>query len=179
MIEELLDLARLESQKEIEIENVEITAILDQVVERHRPTCEEKGINIAHEPERELMVLGNPHQLIRLFTNLVANAATYTDAGGTISLCISGEDEKDGIVYTCIEVRDNGVGISGEDLPFLFDRFYRGTMAREQKIPGSGLGLAIVREIANLHGGLVEVESEIGVGTVFTVWLPLLKKEQG
>jgi len=143
MIEELLDLARLESQKDIDIENVEITAILEQ------------GIYIAHEPESELMVLGNPHQLIRLFTNLVANAATYTDAGGTISLRISGEDEIDGIVYTPIEVRDNGVGISEEDLPFLFDRFYRGTMAREHKIPGSGLGLAIVREIANLHGGLV------------------------
>ena len=125
------------------------------------------------------MVLGNPHQLIRLFTNLVANAATYTDAGGTISLRISGEDEIDGIVYTPIEVRDNGVGISEEDLPFLFDRFYRGTMAREHKIPGSGLGLAIVREIANRHGGLVKVESEVGLGSVFTVWLPLLKKEQG
>jgi two-component system phosphate regulon sensor histidine kinase PhoR len=179
MIEELLDLARLESQKEIEIENVEITAILDQVVERHHPTCEEKGIHITRELEGELRVLGNPHQLIRLFTNLVANAATYTDAGGTISLRINGKEEKDGIVYTCIEVRDNGVGISEEDLPFLFDRFYRGTMAREHKIPGSGLGLAIVREIAILHGGLVEVESEVGLGSVFSVWLPLLNKEQG
>ncbi len=179
MIEELLDLSRLESQKRIEIETVEITAVLDQVVERHRPICEEKGLQLSLETEGVVRVLGNRDQLIRLFTNLVANAAIYTNAGGEISLRINGEEEKDGIVYTCIEVRDNGVGISEEDLPFLFDRFYRGTMAREHKIPGSGLGLAIVREIANLHGGLVRVESEVGLGSVFTVWLPLLKKEQG
>jgi signal transduction histidine kinase len=90
------------------------------------------------------------------------------------SPCVSAAKIKIGIVCTCIEVRDNGVGISEEDLPFLFDRFYRGTMAREHNILGSGLGLALVREIAILHGGLVE--SEVGVGSVFTVWLPLLIK---
>ena len=179
MIEELLDLSRLESQKEIEMEPIEITNILDQVVERHRPICQEKKVRLAQETESAGLVLGNRAQLIRLFTNLVANASTYTDPGGMISLNTTGEDEKDGIAYTCVEVRDNGVGISEEDLPFLFDRFYRGTMARKHKIPGSGLGLAIVREIANLHGGLVGVESEIGVGTVFTVRLPLIKGGRG
>ena len=78
-----------------------------------------------------------------------------------------------------LSVRDTGPGIPEETLGRIFDRFYRGTMAREHKIPGSGLGLAIVREIANLHGGLVKVESEVGLGSVFTVWLPLLKREQG
>ncbi|TET97883.1 MAG: GAF domain-containing sensor histidine kinase [Anaerolineales bacterium] len=179
MIEELLDLSRLESQKEIEMEPVEITDILDQVVERHRPTCEEKGVHLAHKTESAVMVLGNRDQLIRLFTNLVANAATYTDSGGVISLNTTSEEEKDGIAYVCVEVRDNGVGISEEDQPFLFGRFYRGTMARKHKIPGSGLGLAIVREIVNLHGGLVGVESEVGVGSVFTVRLPLIIGERG
>jgi len=179
MIEELLDLSRLESQKEIEMELIEIADILDQVAERHRPTCEEKGIHLTQETENAVLVLGNSDQLIRLFTNLVANAATYTDPGGTISLNITGEDEIDGVAYACVEVRDNGAGISEDDHPFLFDRFYRGTMTRKHKIPGSGLGLAIVREIANLHGGLVSVESEIGVGTVFTVRLPLTKWERG
>ncbi len=179
MIEELLDLSRLESKKEIEMEPVEITEILDHVVERHRPTCEEKGIHLAHETENAVMVLGNRDQLIRLFTNLVANAATYTDPGGVISLNTTREEEKDGIAYVCVEVRDNGVGISEGDQPFLFDRFYRGTMARKNNIPGSGLGLAIVREIVNLHGGLVAVESEVGVGSVFTVRLPLITRERG
>ena len=179
MIEELLDLSRLESQKEIEMEPVEITDILEQVVERHHPTCDEKGIHLTLEPDSAVMVLGNRDQLIRLFTNLVANAAIYTDPGGVISLKITGEKEEEGIIYACVEVRDNGVGISEEDQPFLFDRFYRGTMARKHKIPGSGLGLAIVREIVNLHGGLVGVESEVGVGSVFTVWLPLIKGARG
>ena len=179
MIEELLDLSRLESQKEIEMEPVEMTDILAQVVEQHRPTCDEKGIHIAHETEGSVRVLGNSDQLIRLFTNLVANAATYTDPGGMISLNISGEKEEDGIAYVCVDVRDDGVGISEEDQPFLFDRFYRGTMARKHRIPGSGLGLAIVREIVNLHGGRVGVESDVGVGSVFTVWLPLIKWERG
>jgi len=179
MIEELLDLSRLESQKEIEMEPVKITDILDQVVERHRPTCEEKDIHLACETESSAMVLGNRDQLIRLFTNLVANATTYTDPGGVISLNINSEDEKDGIPHASVEVRDNGAGISEDDQPFLFDRFYRGTMAREHKIPGSGLGLAIVREIVNLHNGLVGVESEVGIGSVFTVWLPLINEERG
>jgi signal transduction histidine kinase/GAF domain-containing protein len=179
MIEELLDLSRLESQKEIEMEPVKITDILDQVIERHRPTCAEKDIHLARETESSAMVLGNRDQLLRLFTNLVANATTYTDPGGVISLNIHSEDKKDGIPYAFVEVRDNGVGISEDDQPFLFDRFYRGTMAREHKIPGSGLGLAIVREIVNLHNGRVGVESEVGIGSVFTVWLPLINEERG
>ena len=125
------------------------------------------------------MVLGNRDQLIRLFTNLVANAVTYTDPGGVIALNTTSEEGNDGIAYACVDVQDNGVGISEEDQPFLFDRFYRGTMARKHKIPGSGLGLAIVREIVHLHSGLVAVESEVGVGTVFTVRLPLVIRERG
>jgi len=110
-------------------------------------------------------VRGAPNQLAQVITNLVANAINYTPAG---EVSVSA-DQRHGQV--CLEVSDTGSGIDPDDLPHLFERFYRGRGARS--VRGTGLGLAIVKEIVDLHGGAIAIHSEVGVGTTFTVTLPL------
>ena len=110
-------------------------------------------------------------QLEQVITNLVVNAINYTQAGGQVTVDagtqLNGEDP---LVW--LRVMDNGPGISEADLPHLFDRFYRGESAFESGAPGTGLGLAICDEIIRRNNGRIEVESELGAGSSFTVWLP-------
>ena len=113
------------------------------------------------------MVQGDRDQLQQLLLNLVDNAIKYTPAGGTISLGLYGEGG-----WARLEVADSGIGIPADDLPHIFDRFYRSDKARSRTMGGAGLGLAIVREVAEAHGGRVEVFSTPGQGTLFRVWLP-------
>jgi len=107
--------------------------------------------------------------------NLVSNAIAYTPAGGTVTLSLN--LRPDGWVRVC--VADTGIGISSEDLPHIFDRFWRVDRARTRKAGGSGLGLSIARSIAEAHGGTLEVESELGKGSTFEVLLPQLNGARG
>jgi signal transduction histidine kinase len=104
--------------------------------------------------------------------NLLTNALNYTPAGGKVCICTSIEVREDE-PWVSISVRDTGPGISGEDLPHLFERFYRGRAGRESDAPGTGLGLAIVKQVVERHHGRIEVENgaEEG-GAIFTIWLP-------
>ncbi len=99
--------------------------------------------------------------------NLVANAVKFTPRGGSVSVDLAATPDG-----ARIEVTDTGVGIDAVELPFIFERFYRGSRANEARGSGSGLGLAIVRSIVDMHGGTVEVESRVGSGSRFTVTLP-------
>ena len=111
--------------------------------------------------------LANADQLNQVFTNLLANAINFSDQGGTIRLSSgTGEDS------AWAKVSDEGKGIAPEHLPHLFERFYRADAARSRKAGGAGLGLAICDEIIKAYGGSIEVRSEEGVGTTFTVTVP-------
>ena len=101
-------------------------------------------------------------------TNLVANAINYTDAGGIVVRCMADETN---IVIT---VDDTGKGIDPADLPYVFQRFYRGKQQRQSTVPGSGLGLAIAKEIVSAHDGTIEVESALGKGTKIVVRFPAI-----
>jgi signal transduction histidine kinase len=104
-----------------------------------------------------------------MLTNLLENATAYTPAGGEIRVSLSRSS-----AWAELRVSDTGIGIPAEELPQVFDRFFRGREARAMRPQGSGLGLAIVRHVAEVHGGEVRAESQPGRGTTFTVRLPLL-----
>lgn len=174
MIEKLLDLSRLEARGTIEKDEVELNGLLQIVADNHEPACINKGIAFSTDFSRRASILADRAQIIQVFTNLLSNAIAYTPVGGQISLRIAGVEEIEGQQYTKVVVEDSGIGIRKEDLPYVFDRFYRGEGAQKYQAEGSGLGLAIVREILDNHGAKVAVASQPGKGTKLTVWLPAL-----
>jgi signal transduction histidine kinase len=113
--------------------------------------------------------LGDADRLKQLLLNLVDNALKYTPASGTVSLALCRRG-----AWACLSVADTGAGIPADELGRIFDRYYRGQSGRRRG--GMGLGLSIAHWIAKEHGGRIEVESKVGEGTTFTVWLPLLEE---
>jgi len=123
--------------------------------------------------------------LMQVVTNLMTNAMNYTPPGGTITVRTGVEQARSGDrpeqeeTWVTFSVSDTGPGIAPEDQAHLFERFYRGEAGRQSKAPGTGLGLAICREIVEKHGGKITLETEVGRGSTFTVWLPAMKQEAG
>jgi len=113
-------------------------------------------------------VMGDPSLLPQVISNLVTNAMYYTPRGGSVRIAIQPAGER----WVTMTVTDTGLGIAPEDLPHLFERFYRGRSSDQTGTPGTGLGLSICKEIVDRHGGRIEVESTVGAGSTFTVWLP-------
>jgi signal transduction histidine kinase len=129
-----------------------------------RTLAGEQGVTLSVQtPEEPVMLTCDRHRLEMAIGNLVDNALKFTSAGGEVRVSLRTEAER---VAVC--VRDTGAGIPPEDLPHIFERFYRG---RGNAVPGSGLGLAIVKSIAEAHGGTVRVQSEVGKGTEVTLVL--------
>jgi len=112
--------------------------------------------------------------MTQVLDNLVNNAIRYTPEGGRITVS-TGRTEARGRWWATITVTDTGMGIPEDELPHVFERFFRGEKPRTLQISGTGLGLAIVKEIVELHGGRVTVKSEVDKGSRFTVWLPLVE----
>src|SRR3712207_5087324 len=110
---------------------------------------------------------GDPRRLEQVVDNLLSNALRYTDPGGRVELRVRREHG-----HCLVEVHDTGIGISPEDLPRVFDRFWRSDRSRSRATGGSGVGLAVVRELVRAHNGLVELHSEVGLGTTARVTLP-------
>jgi signal transduction histidine kinase len=134
--------------------------------------AEDAGIKLIFEPDPDLpLIHAEQSQIARMVTNLVSNAIRYTTQGQVmLQTCY-----KNGMVGFIVQ--DTGVGVEPQDLPHIFERFYRGQNVRQSGIPGTGLGLAIVKEIVNLHEGTIEIESVVGKGTTFRIWLPLVTGE--
>jgi two-component system sensor histidine kinase SenX3 len=171
LINDLLDLARLESQERVENPvPVDVRSVLMSVLVGMRRVARKK--NIALQWKRfgratQYTVRGDETQLTSMFTNLVDNAVKYTPPGGRVE--VTGGFEGSEIV---IRVSDTGIGIPEGKLPRIFERFYRVDKARSKETGGTGLGLSIVRHVAENHGGRVTVESILGEGSTFTVYLP-------
>ncbi len=171
LVEQLLELARLDAgQIKMARVAIDLRELLSACVDRQRLRLQEREITLDFNVPDPLSVVGDPDRLVQVFTNLLDNALTYTPRGGRIE--VSGQLVQDeGRSWVTVSVTDNGPGIAAEDLPRLFERFYRVDKARRRGA-GSGLGLAIVKELVEAHGGRVQVESVVGLGTRFTVWLP-------
>ena len=171
LVEDILNLSRLEiaHQQSRSLESTDLNAVIRQVVTLHHPQAESAGIRLLYEPERDLpLISGDYNQLSQLVTNLIVNALNYTREGHVrivTSLVESGTSVR-------LMVEDTGIGILPEDLPHLFDRFYRGNHRQPDNIPGTGLGLAIVREIVDIHDGTISVQSEVDQGTKIEVHFP-------
>ena len=157
LVAELVELARGDRQPQ-DPEDVRLDLVAADAIERTRRN--RPGVEFSPELE-ETLVRGVPSTIERAVSNLLDNAAKWSPPGGTIDVTV-----RDGELV----VRDHGPGISEEDVPFVFDRFYRAPSARS--MPGSGLGLAIVRQVAEAHGGTVAVEAPEGGGTQMRLTLP-------
>jgi heavy metal sensor kinase len=166
MINTMLYISQTEATAgKLTTEEVDMTGVVRDACELFQPVAEDKGVNLVVEIGTDLRVRGVLQALQRMLANLIDNALNYTTPPGTVTVSISG-DEKLGI----IAVKDTGIGISPDELPHIFRRFYRCDQSRSR--PGTGLGLTLVEAIVHAHRGQIAVTSTPNVGTIFTVTLP-------
>lgn len=170
LTEDLLMLARMDQKLKVTWENINLTELLQHLVNQLQTQAVAKDLTLIYQPISSLMMRGNSEQILRLFTNLIENAIYYTPASGqiTISANTSGQ-------WITINIQDTGIGIAPEQIEHIFDRFWRADTSRSQWTGGSGLGLAIAQSIAEGHGGKISVTSQLAVGSCFMVRLPVTK----
>jgi len=170
---DLLDLSRLESGSELG-QPVRLDALVREEAERFEERCRETALSLEVDAPAPASVSGSARDLSLLVRNLVDNAIRYTRPGGRITVTVV-----PGGAVAELRVADDGLGIPTRDLPRVFERFYRVDRARSRETGGTGLGLAIVKHVAENHGGSVEVTSELGRGSTFTVRLPSIGAAAG
>src|SRR5437763_15563521 len=170
LVEDLLSLAQLESSNtNLEIGQVRLSELSDHVLRDWKKNLARKSLKVLVDlPPDTPLILADETRLQEVLYNLLENAVKYSRANGEIRL--QAAQRRSEIV---LSVSDDGIGISKNDLPRIFERFYRADKARGRELGGTGLGLAIVKHIAQLHGGHVEAESEPGRGTSIRVVLPI------
>ena len=168
MVRDLLTIAKLESGEEkLEKHPIRLRDLVEDIFVRFEEMAKAERIELINEVDQDATLYADPEKMVTMLKNLVDNAIKYNKRGGKVVIRHRLEDRWD-----VVEVCDTGIGISKEDLPFVFDRFYRVDRSRSKDIPGTGLGLSIVKHIVLSHGGRVDVESKEGEGTVFRVFLP-------
>ena len=173
LVGDLLLLARLESGGyKLEVAPVEVAKVLDHVTTSLSPQATDGGLTIEASVASGPPLHADAARLEQVLVNLVSNAIKFTHPGGAITLTASYRDE----VWS-ISVTDTGIGVPEAERAELFERFFRASNARTGRLPGTGLGLVISRVIVEMHGGAIELESEVGVGTTVTVALPLRSGE--
>lgn len=166
LVSDLLDLSRLE-REEPQLVPVRLDLVVEGEVERIRSRAQGKQLAVEVDDE-EAIVLGSHRDLSVAVRNLLDNAVHYTDKGGIdVTISLSGDE-------AVLTIQDSGVGIPIRDLDRVFERFYRVDADRSRATGGTGLGLSIVKHVVESHGGTVEVESQLGAGSLFTVRLPLV-----
>ncbi len=168
VIDDLLDLSRIEAEEAPPREPVLVNLVMAEAVERVRAAAEHRDIKIMlEEPDPPVAVIGDRRQLVSALYNLLENAVKFSYDGGAVRF--AGRDEGENVA---LEVEDHGVGIPARDLERIFERFYRVDQGRSRNTGGTGLGLSIVRHVAANHQGRVEVDSREGEGSTFRLILP-------
>ena len=171
LINDLLDLGRIEAGFDVEKEAIAIANVVRYAVEGLLPQAEEKQQRLVlHLADHVPSMLGNAVRLRQMLDNIIGNAVKYTPEGGHIEVNVESRGQQ-----IIIRVNDNGPGIPPGEQPYIFNKFFRGSNVASE-VPGTGLGLAIVKSIVEGHHGRVWVESEVGKGTTFTVVLPGLEE---
>ncbi len=165
----LLELSKLDSGLvSLDLRPDDLRAAVENSIEQAQPTADRKGVRLAMQlPAEPLRQHHDPQRLGQVLSNLINNAVKFTPAGGAVEVSLRPAEEG-----AEIEVADNGVGIDPAELPHVFERFYRGVRASEERAAGSGLGLSIVSSIVEMHNGRVSMTSTPGAGTTVSVQLP-------
>jgi len=174
LVEDILQISRIDAGRlEMKPRPICLNELTGVAIASHQVLAQDQGLILQHRPaEPGPVALVDPERMMQALSNLIGNAIRYTSAGGQVVVS-TGKEESEERTWATVTVADTGMGIPEEELPHVFERFFRGEKPRKMQVSGTGLGLAIVREIVELHGGRVTVESKVGVGTTFVIWLPL------
>ena len=174
LVQEIIDLSRLQSSDPLtKAFPVEVNEIVREAASQAQISSEAKGIYVEIGELAEATVIGDRDQLIAAVHNLIENAVNYSPEDTKVSIVANRSDD-----LIEIAVTDQGIGIADEDQTRIFERFYRVDPARSRETGGTGLGLSIVKHVALNHGGDVKVWSKVGVGSTFTLLLPVAREEE-
>jgi signal transduction histidine kinase/class 3 adenylate cyclase/CheY-like chemotaxis protein len=167
LVNQLLDLQRLDAGRmQPNFCPCDLVEFISQIVESFRPYCEKKELHLVTQLSECPKVYLDMEKFDKVVYNLLSNAMKFTPGGGTISVKLQSE-----VNHCILQVKDTGIGIVKEQIPYLFERFRQAEGSENRSYEGSGLGLALVKELVELHGGKVTVESVYGEGTTFTLFL--------
>jgi signal transduction histidine kinase len=173
LISDLLFLAQVDAGKlDFELGPVDLEEIVEECVETSLPTAGAKGIALTARTERVPKLQGDRARLVQVLDNLVSNALKFTPSGGRVEVRLQAVDGA-----AVVEIEDTGLGLAEDEQDKLFERFFRSSRAAENAIPGTGLGLAIAKAIVERHGGRIELDSTLNVGTTVRVELPLSQRD--
>ncbi|MBI5328515.1 MAG: HAMP domain-containing protein [Deltaproteobacteria bacterium] len=171
IVRNLLDLARIDSRIKLPKDKVSLNEIMEKIFNQTMQLAKYKGVDMKIIKNEEVVVVGDILRIGQLVFNLIDNAIKYTVKDGKIEISLEQEGD-----WAIITVLDTGIGIAQEDIPYIFDRFYRVDKARTSVEGGVGLGLSICKEIVDAQDGRIEVESAVGKGSIFRVYLPVSNK---
>ncbi len=174
LINDLLDVAKIEAGKYVQhLVPTDIGKIIEDIVALLETRAKEQGISLTYSCKDLKPVQSDPKNMEEIFNNLVSNAINYSPEGGQVTVTAQGQGE-----YMEIKVKDTGVGIPPEELPKIFDKFYRVKNPKTRQVMGTGLGLAIVKGVVDAHHGTVDVESIVDQGTTFRILLPVITESE-
>lgn len=176
-LDDLLLLAHLKERIGIsKAEKVSLAEVLDEVLANLKPAADRHGLTLEVDVRDSPRVQVNPDHLKALWRHLIDNAIRYTPSGGRITISVWPDHERRMAVGA---VSDTGIGIPADEIPRIFEEFYRTQEAKRIQEIGTGLGLPIVRQVVEIYGGTIEVESEVGKGSTFRFMLPLAEDQEG
>ncbi|MCB0845733.1 MAG: response regulator, partial [Bacteroidetes bacterium] len=180
LINQMMDLSKLESgQMKLQSIPVNVIPFLTYVAESFQSFAEINQVRLKTISDCEELIMNiDEEKLQHILTNLISNAIKFSPEGTVVEVYFS-QIQKEGKDYFQVEVKDEGPGIEKEHLPYIFDRFYQADNSATRKQAGTGIGLALTRELIKLMKGEIQVESEVGKGSIFRVRLPILKAEEG
>ncbi len=174
LINDLLDIARIEAGMHVQHQiSTDIGKIIEDTLALMESRAQEKGISLTYTCNGLKPIYADPKSIEEIFDNLMTNAINYSPGGGQVSVSANGLGE-----YMEIRIADTGVGIDPEELPKIFDKFYRVKHPETREVMGTGLGLAIVKGVIEAHQGTIDVESTLGKGTVFRILLPVILSDK-